>query len=316
MKFNIAGMALIVLGLAFVGCAAPAVPEIEKADSHLSPRALELACIDLWEYPGQQRVIQKNLCNRQDICVPWQYFRDQEQVSRFPYPTSIGSMNFEGTCCEIYDTENCNWKGDFWVMCKPGDVPFGWREKIRSYSCYLPGDWAKKRRNNRSSINAAAAEVVKIAGAVPPLPLQRLHASAHHVSRDVAAASSIDKTIIRTIDSTFSTTTVSATRSSALDTVSVHHTASTQTIVTPVTGLPWNFPTSGWLSGSGSAITWSTKANMTTTTTLMPASSFHPNTFGLPIIFSTVLQSLAPQSFHPQPRHSTPPSPTALILQP
>ncbi|KAE9983404.1 hypothetical protein BLS_004373 [Venturia inaequalis] len=152
MKVAVMQVALTVLGLVSSSFAAPAV---DGVSNQLSSRN-EPACIDMWQEPGQKTPIRLNYCIPQDQCIPWKQYYDAESQRG-----DIGSMDFKGTCCQLFAHDDCNASNDYFVSCTPGNVPPEWRSKVNSIQCYLPGRFNWGWHHKRNEVHAA--------GAVPPL---------------------------------------------------------------------------------------------------------------------------------------------------
>ncbi|KAE9985916.1 hypothetical protein EG328_006756 [Venturia inaequalis] len=155
MKVAVMQVALTVLGLVSSSFAAPAV---DGVSNQLSSRN-EPACIDMWQEPGQKTPIRLNYCIPQDQCIPWKQYYDAESQRG-----DIGSMDFKGTCCQLFAHDDCNastGSNDYFVSCTPGNVPPEWRSKVNSIQCYLPGRFNWGWHHKRNEVHAA--------GAVPPL---------------------------------------------------------------------------------------------------------------------------------------------------
>ncbi|QDS76493.1 hypothetical protein FKW77_005304 [Venturia effusa] len=313
MKINVSQVALTVLGLASLSFAAPAVNEVPK---QLDRRSGSV-CIDMWQDTAQQTPIRLSYCNPQDQCVPWNVFFDAE-----PRRVDVGAIKFEGTCCTIFEADDCNALGNHDLQsksfCEDGVnfVPKSWHNKVGSIQCYETG-WNFRRK--RDTVTAAAA--------VPPLPypqwarhrsstITHVHRAVETVSNttshvktvyttrtgfghatptistnvswpvitSVAAPTGHNPKVERDVKHHISYIPITDTYSDAthtwystvwvgfsvtatpFPTVTVTKTISGNNSITAVqaahpgttNGSPWHFPTSVWLSGSGSAMKWST----------------------------------------------------------
>jgi hypothetical protein len=102
-----------------------------------------------------------------------------------PTNTDVGySANPLNRRCFI---TGCDWHGETYLMCDPGNLPHQWREKVSSFLCYPPHG---RKRSVINTIDIPAEELVErnFNAAVPPIPYPKQHSSAH-VNRDIASAS-------------------------------------------------------------------------------------------------------------------------------